>query len=82
MCSKINKKALGGGGRRMTKKAVYNAKCDAERNRVADVSRRNDQKSEGFKIVKMVKTNHDFIGEQSRRNGSVLVISNKDKKIN
>ena len=46
------------------RRAVYKAKCEAEKNRFADVENRDDQKCEVFKIAKrMVKTNQDTIGE-------------------
>ena len=33
-------------------KAIYQAKCEAEKNRFTDVSRRDDQKCEVFKTAK------------------------------
>ena len=44
------------------RKAFYQAKCEAERNRFVDVSRTGDQKFEFFWIAKtVVKTNQDII---------------------
>ena len=46
---------------RKARKAFYQAKCEAERNRFAGVSRIDDQKFEVFWIVKTVlKTNQDI----------------------
>ena len=56
--------------KRKFREAVYRAKYEAERNRVADIIE-NDLKYEVFKILKpikietiMVKANEDIIGEQ------------------
>ena len=59
-------------------KAMYQAKCEAKRNRYADVSWRDNQKYKVLKIAKRrIKTNQYIIGKQIiiRNNESVLAVS-------
>ena len=67
-------------------KAVYQVKCEAERNRDVweiDVCKRNDQKCEVLKIAdRMIKTNQVIIGKQCIRNKNRrLEVIDGDQKI-
>ena len=67
----------------MARKTICLDKCEAERNRFADGSRKEDLKFQAFKTAKrIVKTNQNIIGERCMiNNDSVLPVSDEDKKI-
>jgi len=55
--------------KRKSRRVVYKAKCEAEKNRFGDVENRDDQKCKVSKMAKrMVKTYQDIIGKQGVRN--------------
>ena len=67
--------------KRRARTAVYAAKAEAERNRFADVLRREDQRNEVFKIAKqMKKTNQDVVGEKCIRNDEGNLASTEEEK--
>ena len=67
--------------KRRVRTAVYAAKAEAERNRFADVLRREDQRNEVFKIAKqMKKTNQDVVGEKCIRNDEGNLASTEEEK--
>ena len=68
--------------KKKSRKAVHKAKSEAEKTRFADILRRDDQKSEVFKIAKQIaKTNQDVVGEKCIRNDDgVLACSETEKK--
>ena len=67
--------------KRRARTAVYAAKAEAERNRFADVLRREDQRNEVFKIVKqMKKTNQDVVGEKCIHNDEGNLASTEEEK--
>ncbi|XP_057306130.1 uncharacterized protein LOC130644510 [Hydractinia symbiolongicarpus] len=67
--------------KRHARTAVYKAKSEAERNRFADVLRREDQRNEVFKIAKqMKKTNQDVVGEKCICNDEGVLASTEEEK--
>ena len=70
--------------KKKARRAVYLAKCKAERKNFGNVMLwRDDQKCDVFKNAeRKVKTNQDIIGEHCIKNdGSALAVSDEDKKI-
>ena len=68
--------------KRIARRAIYQAKLDAEKERFPNATGRDDHKNEIFKIAKqMKKTNQDIVGEKCiRKDDGDLAITEKDKK--
>ena len=68
--------------KRAAKKAVYDAKKIAEQERFGDISRRDDQKTELFRIAKQMKSdNRDVVGDNCVKNDRGVLATSDSQKL-